>query len=199
MVLTGQVQRDIVSLMNTNSSYAVGLSGEDATLLRGRKRKARVNGELVDVGQVGDIVAVNPSAIQSVLDSGHIPVVSTVALDIDSPNEVLNINADTAASAIAVALGAAKFIALTDVEGLYKDWPDKSSLVSRIDVRDLRELLPTLDSGMAPKMEAALRAIEGGVPQAHIIDGRMAHSMLLEVFTDAGIGTLVQGEFRDDN
>lgn len=120
-----------------------------------------------------------------------IPVVSTVAVDIESPREVLNVNADTAASAIAVALGAKKLIMLTDVEGLYLNWPDKSSLVDQIGAEDLRGLIPSLDSGMAPKMEAALRAVDQGVEQAHVIDGRMAHSMLLEVFTDAGIGTQV--------
>ena len=112
----------------------------------------------------------------------------------DLTGEVLNVNADTAAAEVAVALGAEKFVALTDVEGLYANWPDKSSLVDAISANELRELLPRLDSGMAPKMEAALRAVDRGVGQAHVIDGRMAHSMLLEVFTDSGIGTQVQWE-----
>lgn len=193
MVLTGKVQREIVSLMNQYGPYAVGLSGEDASLLQGRRRKAVVDNQPIDVGQVGDIETVNPEAILSVLEAGRIPVVSSVAVDMDSPREVLNVNADTAASAIAVALNAAKFIMLTDVEGLYADWPNKDSLVSKICVEDLRQMLPDLDSGMVPKMEAVVRAIDGGVQRAHIIDGRMAHSMLLEVFTDAGIGTLVYG------
>ena len=198
MVLTGKVQREIVSLMNQYGPYAVGLSGEDASLLQGRRRKAVVDNQPVDVGQVGDIETVNPEAILSVLEAGRIPVVSSVAVDIDSPRDVLNVNADTAASAIAVALDAAKFIMLTDVEGLYADWPNKDSLVSKICVDDLREMLPELDSGMAPKMEAAVRAVDGGVNAAHVIDGRMAHSMLLEVFTDAGIGTLVYGAGSGD-
>lgn len=198
MVLTGKVQREIVSLMNQYGPYAVGLSGEDASLLQGRRRTAVVNNQPVDVGQVGDIETVNPEAILSVLEAGRIPVVSSVAVDMDSPREVLNVNADTAASAIAVALDAAKFIMLTDVEGLYADWPNKDSLVSKICVEDLRAMLPDLDSGMAPKMEAAVRAVDGGVSAAHVIDGRMAHSMLLEVFTDAGIGTLVYGAGNED-
>ncbi len=191
MVLTGQVQRELVSLINEEAPYAVGLSGEDAGLLLAKRRTAVVQGEKVDIGHVGDVIKVNPVAITDLLGAGRIPVVSTVAVDIESPREVLNVNADTAASAIAVALGAKKLIMLTDVEGLYRNWPDKSSLVDQIVAGELRELLPSLDSGMAPKMEAALRAVDCGVSQAHVIDGRMAHSMLLEVFTDAGIGTQV--------
>ncbi|WP_182048999.1 acetylglutamate kinase [Changpingibacter yushuensis] len=191
MVLTGQVQRELVSMINVNAPYAVGLSGEDAGLLKARRRTALVDGEQVDVGHVGDVVEVNPVAITDLLESGRIPVVSTVAVDVAAPREVLNVNADTAASAIAVTLHAKKLIMLTDVEGLYLNWPDKSSLVSHISASELREVLPTLGSGMAPKMEAALRAVDRGVSQAHVIDGRMAHSMLLEVFTDAGIGTQV--------
>lgn len=191
MVLTGQVQRELVSLINEDAPYAVGLSGEDAGLLLARRRTATVNGETVTVGHVGDVVKVNPTSITDLLDAGRIPVVSTVAVDVESPREVLNVNADTAASAIAVALAARKLIMLTDVEGLYLNWPDKSSLVDKISAAELREVLPSLDAGMAPKMEAALRAVHQGVDQAHVIDGRMAHSMLLEVFTDAGIGTEV--------
>ena len=191
MVLTGQVQRELVSLINEKAPYAVGLSGEDASMLLAKRRTATVSGEQVDIGHVGDVIKVNPVAITDLLDAGRIPVVSTVAVDIESPRDVLNVNADTAASAIAVALGAKKLIMLTDVEGLYLNWPQKSSLVDQIGADDLRGLIPTLDSGMAPKMEAALRGVDQGVEQAHVIDGRMAHSMLLEVFTDAGIGTQV--------
>lgn len=197
MVLTGQVQREIVSLMNEHAPYATGLSGEDASMLVGRKRKAKVDGKLIDVGQVGDIEAVNPEWIKAILDAGRIPVISTVAQDIDAPTDVLNVNADTAAAAIAVALGAEKLVMLTDVEGLYGNYPDPATLISKIDAEDLRALLPGLDSGMAPKMEAALRAIDAGVPQVHVIDGRLAHSMLLEIFTDAGIGTLITGGASD--
>ncbi|MCF2706560.1 acetylglutamate kinase [Arcanobacterium haemolyticum] len=191
MVLTGKVQRELVSLLNIDAPYAVGLSGEDAGLLRAKRRMAKIDGEPVDVGHVGDVVEVNPQAITDLLDNGRIPVISTVAVDVDEPGDVLNVNADTAASAIAVALGARKLIMLTDVEGLYLNWPDSSSLISEITTTKLRELLPQLTSGMVPKMEAALRAVDGGVEHAHVIDGRLAHSMLLEVFTDEGIGTLV--------
>lgn len=191
MVLTGKVQRELVSLINANAPYAVGLSGEDAGMLKARRRSAIVGGVPVDVGHVGDVVEVDPTAVTDLLDAGRIPVISTVAVDVATPTDVLNVNADTAASAIAAALGAKKLLMLTDVEGLYLNWPDKASLVAEISASDLRALLPSLDHGMAPKMEAALRAVDRGVAQAHIVDGRMAHSMLLEVFTDAGIGTLV--------
>lgn len=193
MVLTGQVQRELVSLINRDAPYAVGMSGEDAGLLKARKRRIEIDGEIVDLGQVGDIAEVNPAGILELLDAGRIPVVSTIATDIDGEG-ALNVNADTAAAAIAASIGAGKLLMLTDVEGLYLDWPNRDSLVSEIDTERVRELLPTLDSGMRPKMEAALHAIDSGVAAAHIIDGRMAHSMLLEIFTDAGVGTLVTKE-----
>ncbi|WP_277212861.1 acetylglutamate kinase [Isoptericola croceus] len=191
MVLTGQVQRELVGLLNAHAPRAVGLSGEDAGLFAAVRRQATVDGELVDVGLVGDVVRVNPSAVQDLLDAGRIPVVSTVAPDIDDPTQVLNVNADTAASALAVALGAKKLIVLTDVEGLYTSWPDPASLVEQITAGELASLLPTLTSGMVPKMEACLRAVQGGVPRASVIDGRLPHSVLLEVFTSRGNGTMV--------
>ncbi len=191
MVLTGQVSRELVGLLNAHGPHAVGLSGEDGGLFQARRRTAVVDGEHVDVGLVGDVVKVNPSAVQDLLDAGRIPVVSTVAPDIDDPTQVLNVNADTAAAALAVALGARKLIVLTDVEGLYLNWPDKSSLVRRLRAAELADVLPTLDSGMRPKMEACWRAVEGGVGRAHVIDGRSAHSILVEVFTSDGIGTMV--------
>ncbi|KGM13013.1 acetylglutamate kinase [Cellulomonas bogoriensis] len=191
MVLTGQVSRELVGLLNSHGPYAVGLSGEDGGLLQARRRTATVDGKQVDVGHVGDVVEVDPRAVQDLLDAGRIPVVSTVAPDIEDPTQVLNVNADTAAAALAVALGASKLIILTDVEGLYTDWPDRGSLVSEIRAGELARLVPTLESGMVPKMEACLRAVRGGVPQAHVVDGRRAHSVLTEVFTEAGIGTMV--------
>ncbi|MFC7405414.1 acetylglutamate kinase [Georgenia alba] len=191
MVLTGQVQRELVSLLNADVAHAVGLSGEDGRLLQAERRLALVDGEPTDVGHVGDVVAVDPQAVEDLLDAGRIPVVSTVAIDAAEPTQVLNVNADTAAAALAVALGATKLVMLTDVEGLYAAWPDRSSLVSQVRARDLESMLPSLQSGMVPKMEACLRAVRGGVPQAHVIDGRREHSMLLEIFTDAGVGTLV--------
>ncbi|HEY0186075.1 MAG TPA: acetylglutamate kinase [Cellulomonas sp.] len=191
MVLTGQVSRELVGLLNAHGPYAVGLSGEDGGLLQARRRTALIDGEQVDIGLVGDVVEVNPAAVLDLLDAGRIPVVSTVAPDIEDPTQVLNVNADTAAAALAVALGARKLIVLTDVEGLYTSWPDRTSLVRRIRSSALAELLPALDAGMRPKMEACWRAVEGGVGRAHVIDGRSAHSVLVEVFTSDGIGTMV--------
>lgn len=191
MVLTGQVSRELVGLINAHGPFGVGLSGEDGGLLRAKRRTAVVDGVEVDVGHVGDVVEVDPRAVQDLLDAGRIPVVSTVAPDIDDPTQVLNVNADTAAAALAVALGARKLIILTDVEGLYTDWPDRTSLARQIRVSALSALLPSLESGMVPKMEACLRAVRGGVPQAHVVDGRQAHSVLTEVFTEAGVGTMV--------
>ncbi len=191
MVLTGQVSRELVGLINDHGPLGVGLSGEDAGLLQARRRHATVDGEQVDVGLVGDVVKVNPAAVQDIIDAGRIPVVSTVAPDIDDPTTVLNVNADTAAAAIAVALRARKLIVLTDVEGLYSNWPDPASLISRIHASDVELMLPHLASGMVPKMEACLRAVRGGVTRAHIIDGREPHSVLTEIFTTQGIGTMV--------
>ncbi len=191
MVLTGQVQRELVGLLNQHGPLAVGLSGEDAHLFEARRRGTVVDGEEVDLGLVGDVVGVNPAAVLDIVEAGRIPVVSTVAPDLDEPGQVLNVNADTAASALAVALEARKLVVLTDVEGVYADWPDRDSLLSQISVEEARVLLQKVDSGMVPKLEACIRAVEGGVPQAHVIDGRSPHSLLLEVFTDEGIGTMV--------
>lgn len=192
MVLTGQVSRELVGLINDHGPLAVGLSGEDAGLLQAKRRDAVVEGEKIDVGLVGDVVKVNPAAVQDIIAAGRIPVVSTVAPDIDDPTTVLNVNADTAAAAIAVALRARKLIILTDVEGLYANWPDPTSLIRRMHASDVDALLPSLVSGMVPKMEACLRAVRGGVGQAHIIDGREPHSLLTEIFTSSGIGTMVR-------
>lgn len=192
MVLVGQVQRELVGLVNAHGPLAVGVSGEDGHLLTAEKRMAVVDGEPVDIGLVGDIVDVRPEIVTRLLDDGLIPVVSTVARDANG--DVYNVNADTAAAAVAIALGAAKLVVLTDVEGLYRDWPNSTDVVTQIGADELRALLPSLASGMVPKMEACLRAVDGGVPQAHVIDGRVAHSLLLEVFTDAGIGTMVLPE-----
>ena len=189
MVLVGQVGRELVGLINAHGPYAVGISGEDAQLFTAERRAAIVDGEPVDIGLVGDVVTVDPSAVLDLIRAGRIPVVSTVAPDADGV--VHNVNADTAASALATALGAEKLVVLTDVEGLYTDWPDRSSLVHKIGADRLEQLLPGLTSGMVPKMEACLRAVRGGVPAAHVIDGRLAHSVLLEVFTSKGVGTMV--------
>jgi len=191
MVLTGKVSRELVGLLNEHGPLAVGMSGEDGGLLQAELRRPLVDGVHTDIGLVGDVVAVDPTAVQDLLDAGRIPVVSTVAPDIADPTRVLNVNADSAAAALAVALGAKKLLVLTDVEGLYTRWPDRSSLVRQIRLSALAELLPSLESGMVPKMEACLRAVAGGVAQAHVVDGRVAHSVLMEVFTAKGIGTMV--------
>ena len=191
MVLTGQVGRELVGLLNQHGPVAVGLSGEDAALFGARRRGTVVDGQDVDLGLVGDVETVNPSAVRDILDAGRIPVVSTVAPDLDTEGQVLNINADTAASALAVALDAHKLVVLTDVEGVYSAWPDRDSLLSSLTASAARELLGRVDAGMIPKLEACIRAVEQGVPQAHVIDGRQPHSLLLEVFTSEGIGTMV--------
>jgi acetylglutamate kinase len=189
MVLVGQVGRELVGLVNEHGPYAVGLSGEDARLFTAVRRPAYVDGLPVDVGQVGDVDTVNASAVTDLVAAGRIPVISSVAPDADGV--LHNLNADTAAAALAVALGARKLVVLTDVAGLYADWPDTDSIVSQITADELAGLLPRLESGMVPKMEACLRAVRGGVPAAHVVDGRVAHSTLLEVFTSEGFGTMV--------
>ena len=189
MVLVGQVGRELVGLINQHGPYAVGLSGEDAGLFTAEKRTALVGGEAVDIGLVGDVVDVSPDAVLDIVRAGRIPVVAGIAPDVDG--QVYNINADSAAAALAAALGAAKLVVLTDVEGLYADYPDPESVISELTAAELEPMLPELESGMAPKMEACLRAVRGGVGQAHVIDGRVPHSVLLEVFTTEGVGTMV--------
>lgn len=192
MVLTGQVGRELVGLLNQHGPLAVGLSGEDGALFGARRRRVVVEGVEEDLGLVGDVVSVNTQAVVDLLDAGRIPVVSTVAPDLDHEGQVLNVNADTAAAALAAALGARKFVVLTDVEGVYAAWPDRASLLSTLPLSRARELLTRVDAGMIPKLEACIRAVEAGVPQAHVIDGREPHSLLLEVFTSDGIGTLIE-------
>ena len=189
MVLVGQVNSDVVSLINGHGPFAVGLSGEDANLFTAERRDAVVDGEPVDVGLVGDVVDVRPQVVTGLLDRGSIPVVATVARGDDG--QVYNVNADTAAAALAVAVGAEKLVVLTDVEGLYADWPRSDEVFSELTADELEQLLPGLSSGMVPKMEACLRAVRGGVPRAHVLDGRVPHSLLLELFTDEGVGTMV--------
>jgi acetylglutamate kinase len=190
MVLAGQVQREVVGLLNGHGPFAVGLTGEDANLLTAERRLAMVEGQAVDIGLVGDVVAVDPGAVKGLLADGRIPVVSSIARGADGA--VYNVNADTAAAALAVALDAEKLVVLTDVAGLYADWPASDEVISELTADELERLLPTLASGMVPKMEACLRAVRGGVPRAHVLDGRVRHALLLEVFTDEGIGTMVR-------
>jgi acetylglutamate kinase len=189
MVLVGQVGRELVGLVNEHGPFAVGMSGEDAGLFTAERRTALIDGEQVDIGLVGDVVDVRPETVQDLIDAGRIPVVSTVAPDEDG--QVHNVNADTAAAALATALQAEKLVVLTDVAGLYRDWPVSDEIIAEIDTDELSGLLPTLSAGMVPKMEACLRAVKSGVSRATVIDGRVPHSLLLEVFTDAGIGTQV--------
>lgn len=189
MVLFGQVGRELVGLINAHGPYAVGITGEDAALFTAVRRSVTVDGVATDIGLVGDVDQVNTAAVLDLIAAGRIPVVSTLAPDADGV--VHNINADTAAAALAEALRAEKLLMLTDVEGLYSAWPDTDSLISEIDTTTLEQLLPKLESGMIPKVEACLRAVRGGVPSAHIIDGRVQHCVLVELFTHAGTGTKV--------
>jgi acetylglutamate kinase len=191
MVLTGQVSRDLVGQINEHGPLAAAISGEDAGLFVGERRGVVIDGEEVDLGLVGDVVAVNPESVHAQINAGRIPVISSIAPDRETPGQSLNVNADSAAASVAVALGAAKLVILTDVAGLYSDWPNTDSLVSQITATELRELLPALESGMIPKMAACLQAVDGGVEKAAIIDGRVPHSILLEVFTQTGSGTEV--------
>ncbi|WP_296205902.1 acetylglutamate kinase [uncultured Corynebacterium sp.] len=189
MVLFGQVGRELVNLINSHGPYAVDTSGEDAGLFRARRREVTIDGKGCDVGLVGEITEVNPAAVRDIIDAGRIPVVSTIAPGNDG--QVYNINADIAAGELAVGLGAERLVMLTNVEGLYTDYPDPDSLVSKLEASQLREFMPQLDTGMIPKMEACLKAVEGGVKAAHVIDGRQAHTVLLELMTMGGIGTMV--------
>ena len=189
MVLFGQVGRELVNLINAHGPYAVGITGEDAQLFTAVRRTVSVDGVDTDIGLVGDVEQVNTAAVRDLIAAGRIPVVSTIAPDSDGV--VYNINADTAAAALAEALSAEKLLMLTDVEGLYTRWPDRDSLVSEIDTATLTDLLPALEEGMVPKIEACLRAVDAGVPSAHVIDGRVEHCVLVELFTDAGTGTKV--------
>ncbi|HEY7016170.1 MAG TPA: acetylglutamate kinase [Streptosporangiaceae bacterium] len=204
MVLTGQVNREVVGLINRHGPFAVGMSGEDANLLTASRAHATVDGAPVDLGQVGEIHTVDPGAVRALIADGRIPVISSVARG--SAGEIYNVNADTAAAAIAVSLGAAKLVLLTDVAGLYAHWPAQGpgagqdeapaqdrpgEVISQLDASRLGAMLPGLSGGMIPKMEACLTAVRGGVPRAHVLDGRLPHAILLEIFTDSGIGTMV--------
>ncbi len=189
MVLVGQVGRDLVGLINSHSTLAVGLSGEDGGLFTAERRGTVVDGEEVDLGLVGDVVAVRTEAVEGLIGAGRIPVVASIAPD--AAGVVHNVNADTAAAALAVALKADRLVVLTDVEGLYRDWPSSTDVIKELSASELAEILPTLESGMVPKMEACLRAVQGGLTRATVTDGRVAHALLLEIFTNAGIGTMV--------
>lgn len=189
MVLFGQVGRDLLGKINSHGPYAVGTSGEDAGLFTAERRTVEVDGESRDIGLVGTITDVNPAAVMDIIEAGRIPVVSGIAPGRDG--EVYNINADEAAGALAAAIDAERLVVLTNVEGLYTDWPNKDSLLSKIEAAELERMLPSLSTGMIPKMQACLHAVQSGVKAAHVIDGRVAHSVLLELLTTGGVGTMV--------
>ena len=190
MVLAGQVQRELVGLLNEHGPLAVGMTGEDAHTMTAVKRYAEIDGEPVDIGLVGQITEIDTGAVQALLDDGRIPVISSIARSAED-GHVYNVNADTAAAALAAALDAETLMVLTDVEGLYADWPDSDDVISQLTATELEKLLPELSSGMVPKMEGCLHAVRNGVSTARVLDGRVPHSILLEIFTDEGIGTMV--------
>ncbi len=189
-VLRNQISAQLANLIHDAGAEATVMSGEDANLFKAEKTTLDSSEGPVDIGLVGEVTVVNPRIVFEALEAGRIPVVSTVAPSVNG--EQLNVNANLAAASLAVALGAEKLMVLTDVPGLYSDWPNRDSLVSEITVPELQELLPELESGMIPKMQACLQAVQGGVPRAHVIDGRTPHSILLEIFTVTGFGTMVQ-------
>jgi acetylglutamate kinase len=195
MVLAGQVQRELVGLLNEHGPHAVGLTGEDARLMTASKRYAEVDGKPVDIGRVGEVVQVDAGFVQDLIDTGRIPVISSIARPEDAKDAagggVFNVNADTAAAALAAALGAEALLILTDVEGLYANWPHSEEVIPRLTAGELAELLPGLASGMLPKMEGCLHAVNNGVRTARVIDGRVKHSILMQIFTEDGAGTVV--------
>ncbi|KAA0941208.1 acetylglutamate kinase [Streptomyces apricus] len=192
MVLAGQVQRELVGLLNRHGPHAVGMTGEDARLMTAGRAYAEIDGERVDIGRVGEIAGIDPGVVRALLDDGRIPVVSSIARSTDDGDSgVFNVNADTAAAALAAALDAEALMILTDVEGLYRDWPHSDDVISRLTATELDKLLPELASGMIPKMRGCLHAVTHGVRSARVIDGRVRHSVLLEIFTAEGIGTVV--------
>ncbi len=194
MVLVGQVGRELVNLINQHGPFAVGMSGEDGGLFTAKRRGLVVGDEEIDLGLVGDVKSVDPSSLNDLISAGRIPVVATVAPDRDG--QVHNINGDTAAAALAVALKAKRLVMLTNVAGVYANYPDEESIITQITTDEVREMMPSLDAGMIPKMEACVKAVEGGVRSATVIDGRVPHCLLLEIFTDEGVGTMVTQESR---
>ena len=194
MVLVGQVGRELVNLINQHGPFAVGMSGEDGGLFTAKRRGLVVGDEEIDLGLVGDVKSVDPSSLNDLISAGRIPVVATVAPDRDG--QVHNINGDTAAAALAVALKAKRLVMLTNVAGVYANYPDEESIITQITTDEVREMMPSLDAGMIPKMEACVKAVEGGVRSATVIDGRVPHCLLIEIFTDEGVGTMVTQESR---
>ncbi|MDX3536674.1 acetylglutamate kinase [Streptomyces sp. MB09-01] len=196
MVLAGQVQRELVGLINAYGPLAVGITGEDADTLTATRHVPWIDGEPVDIGRVGDISRVDTGAIEALLADGRIPVVSPVARSAED-GHVYNVNADTAAAALATALRAQELIMLTDVEGLYAGWPRSDEVIGRLTARELEKLLPELADGMVPKMTGCLHAVRGGVDRARVIDGRVPHAILLEMFADEGVGTVIVPDLEE--
>jgi acetylglutamate kinase len=192
MVLTGQVQRELVNLINRHGPFAVGVSGEDAHLFEAERHVASVDARPVDVGLVGDVTSVRTDLVKTLVADGLIPVVSSIGVGQDGT--VYNINADIAASALAAGLNADKLVMMTDVAGLFADWPKSEEVIRELSRTELIDLMPGISGGMIPKLRACLEAVESGVSRAHIIDGRIEHSMLLEVFTDTGVGTMIYAD-----
>ena len=188
MVLAGKTNKGIVSLLNKQGATAVGLSGKDANLIVAYKMDSAKG----DLGYVGEVAKVNPELLTLLSEQGYVPVISSVAIGPDG--ESYNVNADHVAGHIAAAVGAAKLVMLTDVEGLYADYSDKSTLISEMDAAQAEAMIASgaAERGMIPKLEACVVAVEGGVPRAHLIDGRLPHALLIEIFTNAGIGTMVR-------
>ena len=192
MVLVGKVNKEIVGLVNKYGGQAVGLSGKDGSLLKARKQFATgSDGRPIDIGQVGEVTDVNPKIIKTVIENGYIPVVAPIGVGEDGAS--YNINADYVAGAIAGALEAEKLVLLTDVEGIFADNNDKKTLFSSIKTEEVPALVNDgiIKGGMVPKVRCCVQALEQGVNRTHIIDGRLPHSILLEIFTDEGIGTMV--------
>ncbi|MFE9453872.1 acetylglutamate kinase [Streptomyces sp. NPDC006739] len=190
MVLTGQVQRELVGLINSHGPLAVGMSGEDADTLTATRLMPWIDGEAVDVGRVGSITRVDTTTLHTLLEAGRIPVISPVARSAEDGG-VYNVNADTAAAALATALGAEALVILTDVAGLYAGWPHSEEIIQRLTAGELEKLLPELSDGMVPKMTGCLHAVRGGVGAARVIDGRVPHSVLVEMFSEDGVGTVI--------
>ena len=192
MVLSGQVNPQIVAAINTFGNIAVGVAGGDAGLIRAVQRDPKL-------GRVGEIDRINPAVVQGLLDEGFVPVISTIGADANG--DALNINADTVAGAIAEALGAEKIVYLTDIEGLRSKVDDAASLIQRINVSDLAALVAdgTIAGGMIPKVQSCVQAVKGGVKRAHILDGRIPHVLLLELFTDEGVGTMITPDGKQNS
>lgn len=189
MVLTGKLNKDIVGILLQCGGKAVGLSGVDSGLLRAKK----IDSDGEDLGFVGEVTEVHPEIVRSLLEQGFIPVISTVAMGEQGDMNRYNINADTAAAKIAVALNAEKFVQLTNVPGVLRNIDDPTSLIKRIARDAIPSMIATgvISSGMIPKIECCVEALKGGVPRTHIIDGRVPHSLLIEMFSDRGVGTMI--------